>query len=72
MAFPDTVPTNELFAVAEELLNEFAIEELAVPPLLAAAAPAAEAVEDPVLRFMLELLSLSRFELLSWDELLSC
>ncbi|WP_426212409.1 hypothetical protein [Massilia sp. TWP1-3-3] len=58
MAFPDTVPIRELFAVAEERLKALAIEELAVPPLLAAAAPAADASEEPVLRFEFELLSL--------------
>src|SRR5690606_41561024 len=44
MLLPDTVPVSELLALADEVLNELATDELALPPLLAAAAPAAAGI----------------------------
>ncbi|MBC7507029.1 MAG: hypothetical protein H7267_15125 [Sandarakinorhabdus sp.] len=57
-----TLPTSALVAVADDELNESATLDVAVAPLLAAAAPTAEAMAEPVLLFCPELFC----ELLSW------
>ena len=55
MLLPLTLPVRALVDVADEVLNEFATDELAVPPLLAAAAPATSALASPELLFWPEL-----------------
>ena len=55
MVLPLTLPVRALVDVADEVLNELATDELAVPPLLAAAAPATSAVASPELLFWPEL-----------------
>jgi hypothetical protein len=62
---PVTVPLSELVAVADEVLNASEKFDVAVAPLLAAAAPIAEAVAAPLLWFLPVLLSLY------WSEFVS-
>jgi hypothetical protein len=57
-ALPVTVPFRVLLALAVEVLKAFDALEVAVPPLLAAAAPKAVALALPVELFWLALLSL--------------
>jgi hypothetical protein len=56
VVLPDTEPVRVEFDVAEEVLKLFEKFAVAVPPLLAAAAPAEDAVASPVLLLLLSVL----------------